>query len=141
MKKLNQLDKNGFYVVDFILGEGCSGTENPDYWTCDLVGDGYYKAKYQNADLNSDTGEFTNGTWVETDAPVINWVEVNTPIAERLKSDAMNSVSIITAKLAIGRTLTTAEKAKMNAVLDYCDAVDEVGLSVPDPAWPELPNT
>ena len=139
MIKINQLDKDGFFVVDFIVGE--SGDSLPEYWTSDLVGDGYYKAQYQNADVNPETGEFTNGSWVETDAPVINWVEVNTPIAESLKSDAMNSVSIITAKLAIGRTLKTAEKAKMNAVLDYCDAVDEVDLSVHDPAWPDLPNT
>ncbi|TNV25586.1 hypothetical protein FIO06_12500 [Yersinia pestis] len=46
MKKLNKLDSDGFYIEDYIDGY------LPKNWTADLVGDGYYKAQYQNADID-----------------------------------------------------------------------------------------
>lgn len=57
MKKLNKLDSDGFYIEDYIDGY------LPKNWTADLVGDGYYKAQYQNADIDPDTGEWTGGVW------------------------------------------------------------------------------
>lgn len=67
--KINELDENGFYIVDHIEGDP------PEYWTKDLVGDGYYKAQYQDAKLNKETGEFTSGNWVETSGPSAEDIE------------------------------------------------------------------
>lgn len=67
--KINEIDKNGFYIVDHIEGE------RPTYWTKDLVGDGYYKAQYQDAKINKETGEFTSGSWVETSGPSAEDIE------------------------------------------------------------------
>lgn len=67
--KLNQLDSEGFFVVDHVEGD------LPAYWTADLVGNGYYKARYQNATINEETGEFTNGSWVETGGPSAEDIE------------------------------------------------------------------
>ena len=52
----------------------------------------------------------------------------------------MSSVQVFITKINIGRTLTDAEKSKVNAVLDYCDAIDLVDLTVSNPDWPELPT-
>lgn len=63
MSKLNELDSDGFFVRDHVQGE------LPENWTADLVGNGYYKAQYQGATRNPDTGEWTGGHWVETSGP------------------------------------------------------------------------
>lgn len=55
MIKINKLDAIGNFVCDHIEGD------IPDNWTADLVGDGYYKAQYQGAIKNHETGEFTGG--------------------------------------------------------------------------------
>ncbi|NRH22903.1 hypothetical protein C7434_1524 [Pantoea sp. PNA 14-12] len=57
--KLNELDAQGFYLFDYVDGG------HPDNWTADLVGDGFYKAQYQNATVNKETGEWSNGKWVK----------------------------------------------------------------------------
>ncbi|WP_145558939.1 tail fiber assembly protein [Yersinia mollaretii] len=61
--KLNTLDVSGFYIVDHLEGP------LPENWTSDLAGDGYYKAQYQGAIKNDETGEWTAGKWVETSGP------------------------------------------------------------------------
>ncbi|EKN5920715.1 TPA: tail fiber assembly protein [Yersinia enterocolitica] len=61
--KLNVLDNEGFYKEDHVEGD------LPEFWTSDLVGNGYYKAQYQNATINNETGELTNGEWVEMGGP------------------------------------------------------------------------
>lgn len=54
---------------------------------------------------------------------------------------AINSVDLIQLKLRAGRKLTDAETVKLNAVLDYIDAVTATDISTaPDIAWPELPG-
>ncbi|ENA0202727.1 tail fiber assembly protein [Salmonella enterica] len=59
---------------------------------------------------------------------------------QQLIDSAMQSVSVIQLKLQAGRTLTNAEKALLNAVLDYIDAVTAVVLTTaPDIDWPTLP--
>ncbi|WP_145507262.1 tail fiber assembly protein [Yersinia alsatica] len=67
--KLNQLDSEGFFVVDHVEGE------LPDNWTADLVNNGFYKAQYQNATINKNTGEWLGGTWVETGGPPVEDIE------------------------------------------------------------------
>lgn len=58
--KLNELDSAGYFIVDHVEGN------LPPYWTADLVGNGYYKARYVGATLNKATGEFSGGRWIET---------------------------------------------------------------------------
>lgn len=63
MRRVNELTPEGFYLYDHL------GDTNPENWTADLVGSGYYKAQYQGGTRNEDTGEWTGGSWVETGAP------------------------------------------------------------------------
>ncbi|KUH30983.1 tail fiber assembly protein [Escherichia coli] len=54
---------------------------------------------------------------------------------------AMASISLIQLKLQAGRKLTQAETTRLNAVLDYIDAVTATDTSTaPDVIWPELPE-
>ncbi|EHL0568432.1 tail fiber assembly protein [Escherichia coli] len=54
---------------------------------------------------------------------------------------AMASISLIQLKLRAGRKLTQAETTRLNAVLDYIDAVTVTDTSTaPDVIWPELPE-
>lgn len=54
---------------------------------------------------------------------------------------AMASISLIQLKLRAGRKLTQAETTRLNAVLDYIDAVEATDTSsAPDVIWPELPE-
>ncbi|VEW00791.1 putative tail fiber chaperone (assembly protein); e14 prophage (fragment) [Escherichia coli] len=54
---------------------------------------------------------------------------------------AMASISLIQLKLQAGRKLTQAETTRLNAVLDYIDAVTVTDTSTaPDVIWPELPE-
>lgn len=86
-------------------------------------------------------GAWVDGKPVLVDVPLPDYLTINGNEAQRLKDSAMSSVQVFVTKLNIGRTLTAAEKAKVNAVLDYCDAIDLVDLTVSNPEWPELPNT
>ncbi|HEA3475408.1 TPA: tail fiber assembly protein [Escherichia coli] len=54
---------------------------------------------------------------------------------------AMASISLIQLNLQAGRKLTQAETTRLNAVLDYIDAVTATDTSTaPDVIWPELPE-
>ena len=86
-------------------------------------------------------GSWVDGKPVLLDIPAPDYPAINGAKAQRLKDNAMASIQVLITKLNMGRTLTTVEKAKINAVLDYCDAVDEVDLTVANPTWPDLPNT
>ncbi|NVG33499.1 tail fiber assembly protein, partial [Escherichia coli] len=53
---------------------------------------------------------------------------------------AMASISLIQLKLQAGRKLTQAETTRLNAVLDYLDALEMVDTSgAPDIEWPTPP--
>lgn len=101
------------------------------------------KADY-DAWFNPPAGKYSdwvNGKPVLIDSPAPNYPSINGAKAQRLKDAAMASIQILVTKLNIGRTITPAEKAKINAVLDYCDAVDVVDITVSEPTWPKLPNS
>ena len=56
---------------------------------------------------------------------------------QQLINDAMQSISVVQLKLQAGRTLTDADKTKLNRVLDYIDAVSVIDISsAPDINWP-----
>lgn len=57
-----------------------------------------------------------------------------------LIDEAMQSISLIQLKLQAGRKLTASEAARLNAVLDYIDAVAAIDTNTaPDVNWPSIP--
>ncbi|MDT9358613.1 tail fiber assembly protein [Escherichia coli] len=80
--------------------------------------------------------------WV-TDTEAQHSAAVDAAEAQRqsLIDAAMASISLIQLKLRAGRQLTQAEITRLNAVLDYIDAVTATDTSVaPDINWPEIPQ-
>ncbi|EFD0306322.1 tail fiber assembly protein [Escherichia coli] len=80
--------------------------------------------------------------WV-TDTVAQHSAAVEAAEAQRqsLIDAAMASISLIQLKLQAGRKLTQAETTRLNAVLDYIDAVEATDTSTaPDVIWPELPE-
>ncbi|MBY8648525.1 tail fiber assembly protein [Escherichia coli] len=78
--------------------------------------------------------------WV-TDTEAQHSAAVDAAEAQRqsLIDAAMASISLIQLKLQAGRKLTQAETTRLNAVLDYIDAVTATDTSTaPDINWPEL---
>lgn len=58
-----------------------------------------------------------------------------------LINTAQQSISLLQTKLLMGRTLTEAETVKVNAVLDYIDAVSAIDTqAAPNITWPEQPQ-
>lgn len=59
---------------------------------------------------------------------------------QSLINTAMDSISLIQLKLQAGRKLTQEETTRLNAALDYIDAVAETDTSnAPDIEWPVSP--
>ena len=81
--------------------------------------------------------------WVtDTEAQYSAAVDAAEIQRQSLIDAAMTSISLIQLKLQAGRKLTQAETTRLNAVLDYIDAVTATDTSTaPDVIWPELPET
>ncbi|EGI7095683.1 tail fiber assembly protein [Escherichia coli] len=80
--------------------------------------------------------------WV-TDTEAQHSAAVDAAEAQRqsLIDAAMASISLIQLKLQAARKLTQTETTRLNAVLDYIDAVTATDTSTaPDVIWPELPE-
>ena len=80
--------------------------------------------------------------WVtDTEAQYSAAVDAAEAQRQSLIDAAMASISLIQLKLQAGRKLTQAETTRLNAVLDYIDAVTATDTSTaPDVIWPELPE-
>mgnify|MGYP000950064152 CR=1 FL=1 len=80
--------------------------------------------------------------WVtDTEAQHSAAVDAAEALRQSLIDTAMASISLIQLKLQAGRKLTQAETTRLNAVLDYIDAVTATDTSTaPDVIWPELPE-
>ena len=80
--------------------------------------------------------------WVtDTEAQYSAAVDAAEIQRQSLIDAAMASISLIQLKLRAGRKLTQAETTRLNAVLDYIDAVTATDTSTaPDVIWPELPE-
>jgi len=80
--------------------------------------------------------------WVtDTEAQYSAAVESAEAQRQSLIDAAMASISLVQLKLQAGRKLTEAETTRLNAVLDYIDAVTATDTSTaPDVIWPELPE-
>ncbi|HCM6589748.1 TPA: tail fiber assembly protein [Klebsiella quasipneumoniae] len=79
--------------------------------------------------------------WVDLPSP--SKEEIITKAEEKktvLISLAMNSISLIQLKLQAGRVLSDVEKVKLNATIDYIDALSSIDTTTaPDIVWPEIP--
>lgn len=126
-------------------------------YIADHRGETVYSTDTGNAVVISELGEYPADT--TTIAPVTAhdswdgsaWVtdtnaqhSADVAAADRKKQmlidTAMQSISVIQLKLHAGRTLTDAEKTKLNAVLDYIDAVTAIDTSTaPNINWPDFP--
>ncbi|EHP7413747.1 tail fiber assembly protein [Salmonella enterica] len=63
-------------------------------------------------------------------------------IKQSLIDSALASIDLIQLKLRAGRKLTPEETTRLNAVLDYTDAVTAVDTdAAPNIDWPEFPTT
>lgn len=111
--KINKLDNAGFYLEDHIEGD------LPLNWTKALVGDGYYKAQYQNASRNSETGEWSGGKWVETGGPTAADIE---------HARAFHIAAANTEK----STLMSHASNMIDALSDEIEGLEEGGDVVPD---------
>ncbi|HEN3249958.1 TPA: tail fiber assembly protein [Yersinia enterocolitica] len=111
--KLNILDVQGFYIGDYVEGD------LPDNWTSDLLGNGYYKAQYQGAVKNDETGESTGGKWVETSGPSPEDIE-------KVKE------SLIAAANAEKTTLMSHASDMIGALSDEIEGLEDSDNVVPD---------
>ncbi len=80
--------------------------------------------------------------WVtDTEAQHSAAVEAAEAQRQSLIDAAMASISLIQLKLQAGRKLMQTENTRLNAVLDYIDAVTATDTSTaPNVIWPELPE-
>ncbi|WP_145490810.1 tail fiber assembly protein [Yersinia rohdei] len=145
--KLNQLDGEGFFVVDHVEGE------LPDNWTADLVNNGFYKAQYQNATINKNTGEWLGGTWVETGGPSVEDIEnakqaqIATVSAKKVAlmsyaSDMIGALSDEIEGLEDNDDNVPAKlRTDLKAWKQYRVAVKNIDVSLaPDIEWPVAPE-
>lgn len=145
--KINILSNEGFYIEDHIEGE------LPDCWTSDLVGDGYYKAQYQNAAKNLETGEWLDGNWVETGGPTAADIEhakafhiaaANTE-KSTLMSHASNMIDALSDEIEGleegGDDVSDKLRSDLKSWKQYRVKVKNINVSLaPDIEWPVVPE-
>ncbi|MIB49132.1 tail fiber assembly protein, partial [Escherichia coli] len=115
-------------------------TENGAAVTVDYIG--AIKDGYVTLSPLTPYDKWDGEKWV-TDTEAQHSAAVDAAEAQRqsLIDAAMASISLIQLKLQAGRKLTQAETTRLNAVLDYIDAVTATDTSTaPDVIWPELPE-
>jgi hypothetical protein len=137
LTKINELDSEQYFVVDYLT----DGTHYPENWTADLVGNGYYKAKYQGATRNAATGEWTGGHWVETGGPSHEDLVAEATLKKNmLMSQA--SVAIAPLQDAVDLDIATPEEvALLKAWKTYRVLVDRVDVNLaPNIVWPTKPG-
>ena len=127
-------------------------------YVADHRGETVYSTDTGKTETVSQLGEYPEGTttiapltpydkwdgekWVtDTEAQHNAAVDAAEALRQSLIDAAMASISLIQLKLQAGRKLTQAETTRLNAVLDYIDAVTATDTSTaPDVIWPELPE-
>ncbi|HHK9287514.1 TPA: tail fiber assembly protein [Escherichia coli] len=127
------------YVADH-RGETVYNTENGDEITIAEMGD--YPENTTTIAPLTPYDKWDGEKWV-TDTEAQHGAAVEAAEAQRqsLIDAAMASISLIQLKLQAGRKLTQPENTRLNAVLDYIDAVTATDTSTaPDVIWPELPE-
>ncbi|EOD0351683.1 tail fiber assembly protein [Escherichia coli] len=133
-------DLNSWEYVPDHRGETVYDTETGEAKEITVPGD-YPENTTTLAPLTS-YDKWDGEKWV-TDTEAQHSAAVDAAEAQRqsLIDTAMASISLIQLKLQAGRKLTQAETTRLNAVLDYIDAVTATDTSTaPDVIWPELPE-
>lgn len=83
-----------------------------------------------------------DGKPVLIDTPGVDYVAVAEQTRQALQAESQQATYSLNLKLMMGRTLTDAEKATVNAWLDYSDALLALDLSTaPDIEWPQKPGS
>ncbi|EES5893677.1 tail fiber assembly protein, partial [Escherichia coli] len=115
-------------------------TENGAAVTVDYIG--AIKNGYVTLSPLTPYDKWDGEKWVtDTEAQHNAAVEAAEAQRQSLIDAAMASISLIQLKLQAGRKPTQAETTRLNAVLDYIDAVTATDTSTaPDVIWPELPE-
>lgn len=133
-------DFNSWEYVSDHRGEIVYNTETGDTKEITTLGD--YPEKTTTIAPLTPYDKWDGEKWV-TDTEAQHGAAVDAAEAQRqsLIDTAMASISLIQLKLQAGRRLTQAETTRLNAVLDYIDAVTATDTSTaPDVIWPELPE-
>ena len=134
------VDLNSWEYVPDHRGEVVYSTETGD--TKEITVPGDYPENTTTIAPLTPYDKWDGEKWV-TDAEAQHSAAVGAAEAQRqsLIDAAMASISLIQLKLQAGRQLTQAETTRLNAVLDYIDAVTATDTSTaPDVIWPELPE-
>ncbi|EIJ4836758.1 tail fiber assembly protein [Escherichia coli] len=133
-------DFNSWEYVSDHRGEIVYNTETGDTKGITTLGD--YPEKTTTIAPLTPYDKWDGEKWV-TDTEAQHSAAVGAAEAQRqsLIDTAMASISLIQLKLQAGRKLTQPENTRLNAVLDYIDAVTATDTSTaPDVIWPELPE-
>ncbi|WP_203705468.1 tail fiber assembly protein [Escherichia coli] len=134
------VDLNSWEYVPDHRGEVVYSTETGD--TKEITVPGDYPENTTTIAPLTPYDEWDGEKWV-TDTEAQHSAAVDAAEAQRqsLIDAAMASISLIQLKLQAGRKLMQAETTRLNAVLDYIDAVTATNTSTaPDVIWPELPE-
>ncbi|HHP7582752.1 tail fiber assembly protein [Escherichia coli] len=133
-------DFNSWEYVPDHRGETVYSTETGD--TKEIAVPGDYPENTTTIAPLTPYDEWDGEKWVtDTEAQHNAAVEAAEVQRQSLIDAAMASISLIQLKLQAGRKLTQAETTRLNAVLDYIDAVTATDTSTaPDVIWPELPE-
>ena len=134
------VDLNSWEYVPDHRGEVVYSTETGD--TNEITVPGDYPENTTTIAPLTPYDKWDGEKWV-TDTEAQHSAALDAAEAQRqsLINAAMASISLIQLKLQAGRKLTQAETTRLNAVLDYIDAVTATDTSTaPDVIWPELPE-
>ncbi|EHB7559550.1 tail fiber assembly protein [Escherichia coli] len=134
------VDLNSWEYVPDHRGEVVYSTETGD--TKEITVPGDYPENTTTIAPLTPYDKWDGEKWV-TDTEAQHSAAVDAAEAQRqsLIDAAMASISLIQLKLQAGRKLTQPENTRLNAVLDYIDAVTATDTSTaPDVIWPELPE-
>ncbi|SQO79521.1 tail fiber assembly protein [Escherichia coli] len=134
------VDLNSWEYVPDHRGEVVYSTETGD--TKEITVPGDYPENTTTIAPLTPYDKWDGEKWV-TDTEAQHSAAVDAAEAQRqsLIDAAMASISLIQLKLRAGRKLTQAETTRLNAVLDYIDAVTATDTSTaPDVIWTELPE-
>ncbi|EFH4644212.1 tail fiber assembly protein [Escherichia coli] len=134
------VDLNSWEYVPDHRGEVVYSTETGD--TKEITVPGDYPENTTTIAPLTQYDKWDGEKWM-TDTEAQHSAALDAAEAQRqsLINAAMASISLIQLKLQAGRKLTQAETTRLNAVLDYIDAVTATDTSTaPDVIWPELPE-
>jgi len=134
--KINEIDDDGYFVKDYVYGLSLDGL--PHRWTSDLVGGGYFAARYKGFSLNRDTGECSGGVWEETENPrVVD--EITEDKINELMSNAAIKIAPLQDAIDLG-VATEDEENRLKKWKTYRVSLMRMKISESDVSLPETPE-